>query len=437
MCRLPRIALGVVQRDTDVQPMLGALAELLRRAGFDSQVFLSQSRFVALDAARSVNGKRQRHLDSWLMSPELCRRMFCFGSQGSDLSIVVGSYSGHKVEQRPNGGTLDALCHWLELPRVVVLDVSQIGPCQLPRIPSETLAVLLDGVRSTREWVHWQTLIESHTSARVLGALGPCSRLREQLSWCAEHGANPAQLIRQLADELSESVRLEELLRLANQPFVWNDDLDITPTYGRYDLNVAIAYDDAFNCYFPDTLDALEMQGARLCDFSPLKSDKLPARCDLVLFGCGHPERFADVLSRNICMKQALQTHVRSGRRVYAEGGGLAYISRQMICGSCGYVMAGLLPSVARYQRSQPQPIELRLARDSWLGEANAVIRGYQNSCWVIESSGGLSDYAADPGQRRNLVGYRQIIGSRLHLHFSTHPSILQNLLRPLRVAHR
>ena len=136
-------------------------------------------------------------------------------------------------------------------------------------------------------------------------------------------------------------------------------------------------------------------------------------------------------------MKQALQTHVRSGRRVYAEGGGLAYISRQMICGASRYAMAGLLPSVARYRRSQPTPIELRLARDSWLGEADSVIRGYQNSCWEIESADDLSDYAADPGQQHSLVGFRQVIGSRLHLHFSTHPSILQNLLRPLRVAHR
>jgi cobyrinic acid a,c-diamide synthase len=350
----------------------------------------------------------------------------------------VGSYTGSDVGVRPNGGTLDALCQWLELPQVVVLDVSKIGPCQLPQLPNETVAVMLDQVRSTHEWVRWQTLIESHTSARVLGALWPCSRLREQLAWCAENGANPAEAIRQLANELSESVRLDELIRLANrQSFPWNDDLDITPTYGRYDLNVAIAYDDAFNCYFPDTLDALEMQGARLCDFSPLKGDKLPGRCDLVLFGCGHPERYADVLSRNICMKQALQTHVRSGRRVYAEGGGLAYICRQMICDSSSYLMAGLLPSVARYKRCQPKPIELRLARDSWLGEADAVIRGYQNSCWEIEAAGSLSDYAADAGQRHNLVGFRQIIGSRLHLHFSTHPSMLQNLLRPLRVAHR
>ena len=438
MCRLPRIAFGATQRDVDIQPMLGALAEVLRRAGIDSQVFLSQSRFVALDAARSVNGKRQRHLDSWLMTPELCRRMFCFGSQGSDLAIVAGRYIGMEVREKPAGGTLDALCHWLDLPRFVVLDVSKLGPCQLPRLPSDTVGVLLDGVRSMEERVRWQTLLESHTSARVVGVLGSCATIRQKVDRCAEIGANPAELIRQLANELSESIRLEELVRVANQrPFVWSDDFDITPTYGRYDLNVAIAYDDAFNCYFPDTLDALEMQGARLCDFSPLKGDKLPGRCDLVLFGCGHPERFADLLSHNVCMKQALQTHVRSGRRVYAEGGGLAYISRHMICGHARYAMAGLLPSVARYHLYQPKPVELRLARDSWLGESGDMIRGYQNSCWVIESAGSLSDYAADPADHLNLVGHRQVIGSRLHLHFSTHPSMLQNLIRPLRVVNR
>ncbi len=51
--------------------------------------------------------------------------------------------------------------------------------------------------------------------------------------------------------------------------------------------------DDAFHCYFPDTLDLLELRGATVCDFSPLRDERLPVDTDIVYFGCGRPDLFA------------------------------------------------------------------------------------------------------------------------------------------------
>ncbi len=59
-------------------------------------------------------------------------------------------------------------------------------------------------------------------------------------------------------------------------------------------LQVAVACDEAFGGYFPDTLEALEARGARVCDFSPLRDDRLPPGTDVVYVGCGHPELFAE-----------------------------------------------------------------------------------------------------------------------------------------------
>ena len=49
----------------------------------------------------------------------------------------------------------------------------------------------------------------------------------------------------------------------------------------------------------------------------------------------------------------------RAGGRVYAEGGGLAYICETMRCDSGCYTMAGLLPAEARYRTES--------IRDRWI----------------------------------------------------------------------
>ena len=148
-------------------------------------------------------------------------------------------------------------------------------------------------------------------------------------------------------------------------------------------LRVAVAYDDAFRGYFPDTLDLLELRGATVCEFSPLRDERLPADTDIVYFGCGHPERFLPELAENDCMLLALKGHLCSGRRMYAECGGLAYLCQQleMPDGLC-WPMVGALPVTAQFHDAiePPKPVELNLATDTWLAPAGAVPGLFESS---------------------------------------------------------
>jgi cobyrinic acid a,c-diamide synthase len=360
------------------------------------------------------------------MTPEVCRRAFWQGSQSTELSIVVGQYGQAKA-----GGTLDPLCRWLDLPRIVVLDVSRLGSCQIPRLPAEVAGLLLDRVESPQQVAYWQTLLEPLTGAPVLGHFGRLEELRGQLAAGRGDRAAARAVARRRRDEPAGAVRVTQLLRIARQRRFH------LPESGRGDeappipLSVAIAYDDAFNCYFPDTLDALEAQGAYLQDFSPLRDESLPPDTDLVLFGCGHPERHAARLAGNCCMKSSLERHVRAGGRVYAEGGGLAYVCQSMNYDGGSYPMAGLLPATAHHEPASWQAAEFRLGVDSWLGRAATMVRGYVSSPWRLAPAGALIDLAAEACDRLTLVGFGPTIGSRLHLHFAAQPALFQNLLRP------
>ncbi len=180
----------------------------------------------------------------------------------------------------------------------------------------------------------------------------------------------------ELGGHLAPYLRLDRLLELARAA----PPLHVDPHAGVEDsparaLRVAVAYDEAFHCYFRDTLDALERMGTQLTDFSPLKSESIPAETDLVWLGCGHPEQYAERLTRNVCLRQSLHAHVRAGGRVYAEGGGLAYICESLSWEQGCYPMAGLLAARRSSCLRTPDP-----SKCSW-----SVIRGWDvNVCAVI-----------------------------------------------------
>jgi cobyrinic acid a,c-diamide synthase len=130
----------------------------------------------------------------------------------------------------------------------------------------------------------------------------------------------------------------------------------------------------------------------------------------------------------------ALKKHVCSGRRIYAEGGGLAYLCQHIeLIDGRRMPMVGAFQAVARRNpvRVQPEPLELTLAAESWLGTIGTKLRGYRNGNWLLEPTACLNRFAAETGCEVDLIGRHQAIGSRLHLNFAAQPNLLGGFLRP------
>src|SRR5262249_52953928 len=134
-----------------------------------------------------------------------------------------------------------------------------------------------------------------------------------------------------LADSFLRFVDLSAIHALAeSRPFP--ETPESLPVMGRgRRFRVAYAQDEAFGRYFPDTLETLEALGAELVEFSPLTDEALPERVDLVMIGCGYPDRHVEALAENHCLISALRSHVCRGQRIYSEGGGTAYLSRSIL----------------------------------------------------------------------------------------------------------
>jgi cobyrinic acid a,c-diamide synthase len=295
--------------------------------------------------------------------------------------------------------------------------------------------VLIDHVADCAEACRLQTTVETLWGVPVFGTLGALPAIRAVIGGLQRGCAPSRELCRALGQRLSTRLKLEPLWRLAasrRTPAEVSSILACAPALQP--LNVAVAIDEVFQCYFPETLDLLEARGAVLRDFSPLRDEQLPRHTHVVYFGCGLPENHAPALAANHCMKQSIRSYARAGGRIFAECGGLAYLCEQLeLADGRRLPMAGVLPAIARVNPAPrtPRPVEAALDDDTWLGEAGTRLRGYLNANYTLEHDDGLRGWLRAP-HRYDVVGDNRVLASRIHVNFAAHADLLDRFFEPL-----
>ena len=439
MRHLPRVAIGSLTQDADRKPLVWALLAALHEVGCDLAHFHSTTRLAPHDAARSLTGSGSRHLDSWAMTRGACLRTLLRAANDAEISVIEGDFCPPATSMSGSPGAtesnLSTLSDWLEAPRIAIVDLNSVDPCRLPNRPERLDALLLDQAIDARHAAHWQTNLEALWGVPVLGWLDRAESLRS-LCRTLPAGRDPSpELCAALSRRLLANLRLDKLFALADRhplPSLPADDLLFD--HESKSLRIAIAYDEEFCGYFPDTLDLLEEAGAELCDFSPLRSGGLPDGAHVVYFGCGHPERQPEALAKNHCLQQSLRQFAASGGRIYGEGSGLAYLCREIeLEGGRRLPMTGLLPAVARFidQPAEPEPVEITFATGSWLVEDSDYLRGYRHPGWAIEPKGTMVSYAQAPDQRLDVLGRANVVGSRLWVNLAANEHLLRRFLAP------
>ncbi len=442
MTHLPRLALATCA--SGPEPSLASLAWLAGMSDrrFRVQHFRSRACPLATGIVGQVTGLPGRHLDAWLMPHDVCRKVFERGARSADLAIVEGTLeepclvSDGAACDRP--GELRPIADALDLPVVAVVPYQPWSEFHLPCLTNRVDAILIDGLVDPNEFDAYRTMISMVAKKPVIGAVEALPEIRAALRGAHSDQALPEEMVARLRASFLRFADLGAIQTLArSRPFPGRVTEPEEPR-GLYRFRVAYAQDDAFGSYFPDTLETLESLGAELVEFSPLTDERLPQGIDLVMIGCGFPDKYADQLAENLSLISALRSHVCRGQRIYSEGGGTAYLCLSMLLDGRRVQGAGIFPFDAERLTppSPPTAVSSTICHEGWMGPKGTVVRGYNPGRWQLHPSQEPVDCPSCSGMlttQNDIAYHHHAIGSLVHLHLGALPEVIAAFAVPHR----
>jgi cobyrinic acid a,c-diamide synthase len=291
------------------------------------------------------------------------------------------------------------------------------------------LRALFSIVSSSR---HATTVADAVRSANI-PVLGVVHR-DEQLTLATRHLGliDPAdsasvRVYAALAQTVERAIDLDALVALASNvtPFAFEPVARMHQSATA--VRVAIARDEAFWFYDESSLEAFVDAGAELIAFSPLR-DPFPS-VDAAIIGGGYPELHAAALAANRSARDPLQAAIHSGMPVYAECGGLMYLSRGLEVGDDVHPMVGAIPAISTMsaRRSALRYVEATSVHDGPIFAAGQMVRGHEFHYSTTRFECDAPAFAID----ESMEGFADsnVHASYVHVHLSAHRSAINRFL--------
>ncbi|WP_295539642.1 cobyrinate a,c-diamide synthase [uncultured Thiohalocapsa sp.] len=344
------------------------LARALRRRGHAVQPFKKGPDYIDPLWLSRAAGRDCLNLDYYTTPVAEIRSAFARALGPAALGLIEGNVALFDSMDVQGAHSNAELAKLLEAPVLLVVDVQgmsrSIAPLLLGYLafdPALRIAgVILNKVGGERHEANLRRVVEHYTDLPVIGALPRQADMGIEERHLGLMPTNEAQtadaMVDRIADVVAAHVDLNAVERMAAtapaQPEV------MPPPAGRSagcasPVRIGIARDEAFGFYYPDDLAAFTAAGAELIAFSPIADAQLPD-VEALFIGGGFPEVYMRELEANTTMRRAVADFIHDGNAVYAECGGLMYLTERLhwqerACRMCGVLRA----EVAMHRRPQ------------------------------------------------------------------------------------
>ncbi len=397
--------------------------------------------WLALSAGQSCY-----NLDSFIIDKSKLIQSYSFHSRNSDISVIEGNrglYDGIDISGLTSTAEIAKL---LNLPVILCIDCTK-ATRTMAAVVSGCIAfdkeltiggVVLNRVAGSRHEKILRETIEYHCNISVLGAIPKFNTddfperhmglvPTQEHSWALKAIAFSAKIVK-------KNVDLDKILKIASKKSDCNKkELKNKKIYNLYPcvqknkknrVTIGILKDSAFQFYYPDNIEALIAQGAKIVYLSPIKDDFLDV--DAVYIGGGFPETHAEQLSENRLFINKFKSFVEKGLPVYAECGGLIYLGEKIVINKKSFLMAGILPIVFGFCK-KPQGhgyTIIKVDEKNPYYKKETVIKGHEfRYSKVLEWRGSNKDLAFSVIRgkgfinKRDGVCYKNVLASYTHIH--------------------
>lgn len=451
--KLPRLVIAGLAGDSGKSLVSLGLIGALRSRGLQVAPFKKGPDFIDAAWLGAAANSPCRNLDSFMMPPEVIVGSLFEGARDAAMAVVEGNRGLFDGMDAHGSHSTAQLAKLIGAPVVLVIDVSKttrtvaaqvLGCCMMD--PEVTVSgVILNRVGTQRQEKVIREAVASATGVPVLGAI---PRLVDQhlpsrhlgLVTAMEH-PSITETLERVAQIVDDHADVAGLIELANQAA----DLTEIKAHTGADLvgrtapvvRIGVLRDRAFSFYYPENLAALEAAGAEICEISPLDDRELPA-IDGLYAGGGFPEEYASQLAANRPLREALARQIGQGLPVWAECGGLMYLSRALVKNGELHEMVGSLPVIVE-QTMRPQGhgyVQGRTERSNPFLTEGTELCGHEfhYSCLMDDRNQVPTVFrltrGVGVGQGRDGLQVGNTVASYTHLHALATPSWAEGLVK-------
>jgi cobyrinic acid a,c-diamide synthase len=422
---------------------LGILAALAKRK-IVVQPFKCGPDFIDPTLHQMMVSRPSINLDLHMMGTEGCLASYDRYGSGAEAVVVegvMGLFDGGIASTAALGVTLD-------IPVVLVVDVRSaaesiaavIKGFELYNPDLRICGVICNQVGSKRHEKMIQDAVDQSCKSEILGFFPRNVSFELPSRHLGLHMGQEVSMdggqVDTLVSAIEKNINIERLLQLSISSSKHANQSVLCQGKSLDKVRLAVAQDAAFCFYYRENLQILKEHGFELVYFSPLKDTKLPSGIDGIYLGGGYPELFAEQLSINIEMRRSLLKWVEGGGFVYAECGGLMYLTESLTdLSGKSFPMTGVFPVTVRMKPrfSRLGYRTVTLNDDSLLGLRGQMLFGHEFHYSEIETiSDGIDRlYELEDGRKE---GYRvkNVMGSYVHLHFAKTPESIRHMYTTL-----
>lgn len=302
-----------------------------------------------------ATGNISRNLDSFFMTDAQIREAFTramkiSGARMGIIEGVRGLYEG--ISSTGDTGSTASVAKALKAPVVLIINSRSLVKSAAAMVlgfrsldPEVKIrGVILNQVKNRRHYLKTKEAVEELTGTEVVGGIPRSAELEVEQRHLglvpAVEREQIASYIERWGSAMEEYLDLEALEDIMAS--VGKIDGEREPLWQRENkrkVKIGVAFDEAFNFYYRENIEALEDNAASVVYFSPLHDEELPD-VDAVYIGGGYPEVFAGELESNRSMRRSVMKFHADGRPIFGECGGLMYLMRSID----GREMCGVFP---------------------------------------------------------------------------------------------
>lgn len=349
-----RVLISAAHKSSGKTTVSIGLCAALRQRGISVQPYKKGPDYIDPMWLTQASGRPCHNLDFYLMSSE--EVITSFVKNSSEFNLVEGNKGLYDGLALDGSNSNAALAKTLDLPVVLVIDARGMTRGIAPLILGyqafdkdiNIAGVILNNLGGSRHESKLREVITHYTNLPVIGAIQHDKRLmiveRHLGLMPSNESSESSASINALGRAIESQVDLDKFLFLTKQdPLVMPHTISAITFPVPDKVRIGIAQDRAFGFYYADDLEALVAAGAVIKPFDTTRDAHLP-EVDALFIGGGFPEIFAAELEANSTMRNDIRQVIDAGMPVYAECGGLMYLSRKITYKGNTHTMVGAIP---------------------------------------------------------------------------------------------